>query len=357
MRCLTAGTGTEILAKQAMWREIVACIPPAPKSSRFQCIAMIIAVTLSALVIAVAYVGRRWTAPIRSHQVQAPGLSQVELPPNIKAVFSPSLSPTASEVVFIGKESEVANGIYLVNLDTGAVSETVPTGTFYPLAHPNWSPDGKTIAFSGYSPREQKSGIWVLVLGFQPNFVTSGQEAVWSPDGAQLGVLAATGEGAHEINLVNVGTGKSNTIYRTGAGMQASLSDLAWSPDGNTLAFVVEVEQGGFLVRHLYRLNVDGTKLVPLAGSPQHSVAEPEWVMGSNWIAFLGGSGIDYRLRFAQADGKCEVSPFEELGGLTSIDLSGDGQTGVAASGISLVKLDFRPALAPRSLKDILVCP
>jgi Tol biopolymer transport system component len=110
---------------------------------------------------------------------------------------------------------------------------------------PDWSPDGKRIAFQSF--RRGSWDIWVLGEdGAGLVALTSGREddrePVWSPDGKRM-AFSSDRSGNYDLWLLDVSTGETTALTRDPA------DDFmpAWSPDGRALVFLSRRGEGGGL--------------------------------------------------------------------------------------------------------------
>ena len=181
-------------------------------------------------------------------------------------------------------------GAALAALSLGATSmpaqkAAVPTDRFtmrdvFDLewaAEPQISPDGKRIAFarSGYDIMKdnERSTLWTINTDgtdLRP-LLSSGREASsprWSPDGSKLLYVSST-EGHSELFVRWMDTGQETNLTR----LAESPGGMAWSPDGNWIAF---------------------TMFVPETPKPLAELPTPP--PGANWgppIKFI--EGVNYR--------------------------------------------------------------
>jgi Tol biopolymer transport system component len=115
-------------------------------------------------------------------------------------------------------------------------------------AYPDWSPDGKTIAFQSY-----KSGtfhIWAmnpdgsnvreLTSGYyddrEPQFSPDGTQIVFSSDRPPAGAPAGTATGSYNLWVLTLATGKLTEITHVAGGTNYYYP--TWSPDGQQITFV-----------------------------------------------------------------------------------------------------------------------
>lgn len=153
---------------------------------------------------------------------------------------------------------------------------------------PDWSPDGRLIAFAS---SRWLGGICLIRpdgKGLRQLFRGNASNVDWSPDGRRLAF-----QGHHGIYVISRAGGKSTRI------LAGAYSLPAWAPDGRTLA-VVRWERD--LATAIYVVRRDGSGLrrllppsVPKSDSSWEAVAasetEPAWSPRGREIAFQAGDG------------------------------------------------------------------
>ena len=161
---------------------------------------------------------------------------------------------------------------------------------------PAWSPDGSSIAFSGYaggSNGNARLGVYVTGYdGARPGLIYSnepGSDAIaratphycsWSPDGSRLAFVAQTGRGL-TLYLWNRDDGHSPSVALDGGPMY-----FAWSPDST------EIYAHSFLDHYLIDASGDASpQQFPGRGTQYMS---PSWARESGGIAFFldGENGL-----------------------------------------------------------------
>jgi Tol biopolymer transport system component/DNA-binding winged helix-turn-helix (wHTH) protein len=141
----------------------------------------------------------------------------------------------------------VAGGVLRVlRLLRSSPKSSAPALTSVPLtarpgfeAEPNFSPDGKEVAFSWHDGIESKSHIYVKLIGTggPPMQLTNGPgwdgNPVWSPDGRFFAFLRDLPEKTEVLVIPALG-GPERKIGETRLGSVPG-PYMAWSPDGNSL--------------------------------------------------------------------------------------------------------------------------
>jgi hypothetical protein len=159
----------------------------------------------------------------------------------------------------------------------GVVSATVTQLTSGPRndMHADWSPDGRSIAFS--SELGGEVGVYRMNVDSGPSSIislaSSAMWPAWSPDGKTILIVGATpGTG---MSAVPAAGGAAVRLVDRGGGMPA------WSPDGSTIAFV---RNGG---QEIWVMDAVGE----LQGGASHAVVTAGF---SNMYPHWGRDGLLY---------------------------------------------------------------
>ena len=155
------------------------------------------------------------------------------------------------------------NELVILDAVGGGTERRIRIAQIGGMADPAWSPDGRTIAFSGL-----KGGISDLYLydleTRQTTQLTNDKEAqlhpAWSADGRTLAFATDRGEetdfsrlryGSMRLAMMDVATREVRLIQRLGRG---KMINPQFSPDGNSLYFVADPDG----VPDVYRLDLQG---------------------------------------------------------------------------------------------------
>ncbi|MCU7728358.1 amidohydrolase family protein [Actinoplanes sp. KI2] len=154
------------------------------------------------------------------------------------------------------------------------------TGDLFDIAQPDWSPDGRTIAFQSY--RTGSFDLWLIRPdGSGLRRLTSGpydhREPRFAPAGDRL-AFSADHSGTYGIHLLDLASGQVTAVADTAE----QEYEPAWSPDGRRIAFVVA------------NTRIDVVDLATGGRSTAVTVPAGQVIHGPEWTP--DGSGLVYQL-------------------------------------------------------------
>jgi Tol biopolymer transport system component len=193
-----------------------------------------------------------------------------------KSEDHPRYSPDGSKVAFVSRRSGT-HEIWVCDSDgSNPVRLTSMGGPI--LVGPQWSPDGRRIAFFGATGTAGRYSVYVMpAQGGQPSRLTRNENElealpVWSRDGRFL-YVASGRSGSLQIWKKPIDDGQSIQLTRNGG------AEAAESPDGQTLFYTKVPETGP----GLWSVSVSGGEEVRVVASPRFGY----WAMSQAGIYFV----------------------------------------------------------------------
>lgn len=192
----------------------------------------------------------------------------------------PDWSPDGRQIAFISDRDGYRH-LYIMNAD-GSDPRPLTTQALLPVTKrgyvqwPQWSPKGDEIAFI-YNPGTEGQGTSLYVIRPDGSGLRQidprGEEVAWSPDGNKL-YFFANYSGQVEIWVIQREGGGLKQISNLYAALVFPDHSLRVSPDGKWLAFYAvgpEVAQYG---TEVYIIRTDGSGLQNIS----HAVGQDEWL-------------------------------------------------------------------------------
>lgn len=194
----------------------------------------------------------------------------------LAAGFSPHWAPRKDIVAYVGTDGS----LYTVRASGGGRRLLVRGGLAN--ADPDWSPDGRRLAFA----RQLTAATWQLQVvdarGGAPTALTasSGQavEPAWAHDGLRLAFTMREADGRWQIYVVDTTTLRTRKL----SDGKSSDSAPAWSPDDRTIAFVREQGLDGSAVFTMPSTGGRPRRLTPRS----LAAVQPEWAPRGQLVVF-----------------------------------------------------------------------
>jgi tol-pal system beta propeller repeat protein TolB len=178
----------------------------------------------------------------------------------------------------------------------------------WPQFDPNWSPDGKHIAYR--DGRNGHNEIYVMNSDGSgklnlTNHTSDSWSPAWSPNGRTI-AFASDREGVLSIY----------TMHPDGSGVRRLTSEWGeyptWSPDSRQIAFAAH-RDGNY---EIYVMNADGSNQRRLTTNPAYDMA-PAWSPNGRYLAFDTqrdhlppaevGIGPEFEIHVMRTDGTCDT--------------------------------------------------
>jgi len=219
---------------------------------------------------------------IRRAEIVGDGVSHQQLKPSQSFIASttsddhPRYSPDGSRIAFVSRRSGT-NEIWVCRSD-GANSLRLTSMGGPLVIGPQWSPDGRSIAFFAATGVAGKYVVYVIdAQGGQPTRLTQNENELealpaWSGDGKSV-YVASGRSGSLQIWKAPIGAGSSMQLTRQGG------AEAAEAPDGRSIYYTRVPETGP----GLWRVPVDGgeeTSVLP-------SVRFGYWALSRAGIYFV----------------------------------------------------------------------
>lgn len=180
-------------------------------------------------------------------------------------------SPDGSKLAFSTGNSSIS----VLNLNTGDIT-ALASGW-----HPNWSPDGSTIAYINQIGEQVDIFKISAAGGAATNLTnTSGDSEYapnYSPDGSKIlfSVLEGNDYSTSDVDLYTMTpSGGSRTEVVTGAGWQ---SEPTWSPDGTKVVYTHNTDPVGGGNSVLLSSSANGSGTAAFASVSGASIDHPDW--------------------------------------------------------------------------------
>ncbi len=222
-------------------------------------------------------------------------------------------------------------GLSLLEIGTGKITSFINSGPDERLVRPDWAPRGDSVYFS-IEPAPNPDVIWGDQLGLAKadggSYVTVANIAWcdWSPNGQRLACIAGSGEILCSSIVIFSSSGEHLASIPAVEGCH-QFGQPAWSPDGQWLAFENDLFAGppGMSV-----MRADGSQLTDLSRKLAFAMA-PAWSPKGNTLAFLAGTSWNQDIYTVNVDGTQWKMVTNSVAGVQSFAWQPGGSSGSTA--------------------------
>lgn len=185
------------------------------------------------------------------------------------------LSPKGKRALFVGR-----GDVFTVPVENGPTRNLTNSSNAHDK-HARWSPDGRSISFVSDLSGEEQIYLMDQSGRGKPEALTKDHKAMlsapeWSPDGKRLAYSDKDGK----LFVLSV---EDKTPVEIIDAPRGGINDYTWSPCGSHLAFTLR-ERNGF--GRLYIWSIDGNEARPVT-DPLFDVGSPSWDAEGSYLYYL----------------------------------------------------------------------
>ena len=223
-----------------------------------------------------------WVIPVSPNTGRAIGAAKKLLDGNYRFQRSVSWSPDSERIVFARRDETTDGDIWILSVKDGALKQI--TDDPLPEHRPQWSPDGKMIAYEKYD--DNYNSFWLVPSegGMARKPIDNRGLGSWSPDGK--GLIYREGEKWRLFRLAD------ERVFDFAIGRPDRVGGLfSWSPDGKKMLFYSSSYDWG-----------SPLKVVSVSGGPTFDIGS-QLPLSTLW-AYTNGWSLDSRMIVAHGVSK-----------------------------------------------------
>ncbi len=255
------------------------------------------------------------------YRMNADGSGQVRLTTNARADRDPVWSPQGTMIAF--ESARTFTNIWIMSAD-GSAQRRLSQGNIACGLDPAWSPSVQRIAFNlitdCYLGFLTAHVAVINVDGSAQRSLAMGpvlnERLAWSPDGQKIAFVSGR-DGNKGVYVMNADGSAPTNLTSTAA----NDDDPQWSPDGQKIAFVSERDGNG----EIYVMNADGSAQTNLTNNAALD-RNPQWSPDGQKIAFVSDRDGSKGIYVMNADGSAQTYLTSAAGNDDDAQWSPDGQ-------------------------------
>jgi TolB protein len=190
------------------------------------------------------------------------GSSVVQLTDDSADEAFPDFSPDGKTIAFCSTRGGSWN---IYTMDTNGQGLVQVTNGQEQDVHPSFSPDGRQMVYSSLNPRSQRWELWVISPETnQKRMIGYGLFPSWSPDKQvdRIAFQRARERGTHlyELWTLELLNGDARRLTQVAVSSTDAILTPSWSPDGKKLAFATMSRPGAAINdRDIWVVDADGS--------------------------------------------------------------------------------------------------